>query len=170
MLASLSGNATAGEGGVPGLPAEFANNPLFAALSSMGAGGGGMGNMGMGQGLGAQASDSMAHERKKSIWERMLPLLHLVSMVGLAVWAVWVGEGVSWSTLPLRSENTKEWVEGVVGIVKPVVSSVCMSNLEGANRESSRCFMLSLLYSWYYKVCRSFSPKSVLFAFYSVPC
>ena len=114
MLASMSGSTNAS--GMPELPPEFANNPLMAALSQMGGGAGGTMPQGMPQ------MGQMGEAKPKSLLERSLPLLHFVSMVGLVVWAVLRGEGVTWSRLPFVGESNKEWAAEAMGIVRPVVS------------------------------------------------
>ena len=117
MLASMSGSTNAS--GMPELPPELANNPLMAALSQMGGGGAG-GTMPQGM----PQMGQMGQAKPKSLLERSLPLLHFVSMVGLVVWAVLRGEGVTWSRLPFVGESNKEWAAEAMGIVRPVVSAL----------------------------------------------
>lgn len=114
LMALLSGQQQPGQDGSPNqLPPEFANNPLFAALA-------GMSN---GQTNGQQQRQAFETEpANRTVLERLMPLIHLLSMLGLVAWAVWSSRGVQWAELAYGRDTFRDQVSHVVGYYRPLVS------------------------------------------------
>lgn len=113
-LMSLFGGM--GQDGANQIPPELANHPLFSMLQNMT---GGQGNPFLGGQQ--QQPEQVIPAREKTLFERLLPLLHMCSMVALVSWAVWNSQSsIHWQTLATR-RSLKDYVVQAVGIARPAV-------------------------------------------------
>jgi hypothetical protein len=102
-------------GMAPGdMPEGMADNPLFALMQNMtGAGGAAMG--------GAQQVQA---QRPKTLSERLMPLVHLLSSLALVSWAVYnASQLMEWHALPAR-RSTLDVVQSFVGLHQQIVGCI----------------------------------------------
>jgi hypothetical protein len=85
LFSQMMAQMAAGQGGPGG--AEGASNP-FAAFGGGAGGGGAVGSNPFAGGAGQQAPTSPFPPQPKTFLDKIFPLIHLVAMVGLAVYAV----------------------------------------------------------------------------------